>query len=318
MGDAFGEVTRAPAHPPSSTEQPAPSDGPGVASPVLDPPESDRSDSPVTGWAPWTAPLALVAGIVAAAVGGLVIDLPALAFGVEATKEHTPAGLTIAGTFVQDLAFVAVAVWFARLGGRVSRAWQFGLRAPGVGWRSAARMIVLLLLGFIVFSVLWAVIFEPGEDKVLESLGSKQGSALLVLSAALTCVVAPIGEEFLFRGYIFTALRGWRGTLTAAAITGLLFGGVHLGSAPALDLPPLAALGFGLCLLYRYTGSLYPGIVTHCLNNCIAFAGLAGWGWSWEAPVLVLGALGSLWLLARVCNRAGLIGAVTGFSPPAS
>ncbi len=81
---------------------------------------------------------------------------------------------------------------------------------------------------------------------------------LLLFSAVLTCVVAPIGEEFLFRGLIFTALRNWKGTLPAAIITGVLFGGVHFGSAPLLDLVPLAALGFGLCLLYRYTGSLYP------------------------------------------------------------
>ena len=44
----------------------------------------------------------------------------------------------------------------------------------------------------------------------------------------------------------------------AAIITGLVFGGVHAGSAPVVDLVPLAGLGFGLCLLYRYTGSLYP------------------------------------------------------------
>ncbi len=80
--------------------------------------------------------------------------------------------------------------------------------------------------------------------------------------------MAPICEEFLFRGYIFTALRNWRGTLPAAIITGLVFGGVHVGSAPALDLVPLAALGFGLCLLYRYTGSLYPCMIAHSLNNC--------------------------------------------------
>ncbi len=178
-------------------------------------------------------------------------------------------------------------------------------------------MIVLLLIGFIVFSVAWAEVFEPGKDKVLESLGTDEGSTLLVLSAALTCVVAPIGEEFLFRGYIFTALRGWRGTFPAALLTGLLFGGVHVGSAPLGDLLPLAALGFGLCLLYRHTGSLYPGIVSHCLNNCIAFVGLAGMSLG-EAALLLVGALGSLWLLARVLNRLGLVGAATGFSAPTS
>ena len=61
---------------------------------------------------------------------------------------------------------------------------------------------------------------------------------------------------------------------------------MHAGSAPALDLVPLAALGFGLCLLYRYTGSLYPCIVAHSLNNSIAFASLEGWGW--QVPVLIV------------------------------
>ena len=111
-----------------------------------------------------------------------------------------------------------------------------------------------------------------------------------MLSAGLTCVVAPICEEILFRGYIFTALRNWHGTLPAALITGLLFGGVHAGSAPALDLVPLAGLGFGLCLLYRYTGSLYPCFAAHSLNNSIAFSALENW--SWQAPVLIVSRAG--------------------------
>ena len=114
--------------------------------------------------------------------------------------------------------------------------------------------------------------FNPTKEKLLEQLGSNESALLLLLSAGLTCVVAPICEEILFRGYIFTALRNWHGTLPAARHHGLLFGGVHAGSAPALDLVPLAGLGFGLCLLYRYTGSLYPCIAAHSLNNSIAFA----------------------------------------------
>jgi CAAX protease family protein len=126
-----------------------------------------------------------------------------------------------------------------------------------------------------------------------------------VLSAALTCVVAPICEEILFRGFIFVALRNWRGTLPAAVITGLLFGGVHAGAAPALDLVPLGILGFALCLLYRRTGSLYPCIVAHSLNNSIAFASLENWGW--QAPVLVVSALAGIAALVQAAKRVGLI-----------
>jgi membrane protease YdiL (CAAX protease family) len=264
-----------------------------------------RSRSPAPAWAPWTAPVALIAGIVLAALGGLVVDIPALALGVKVTSSHTPPGLAIADTLVQDVAFVLAAVYFAHLGGRVVRAWQFGLRPPEVGWGRATVLLASLLGAFVVLSVLWGAVFNPSKEKLLEQLGSNEGAGLLVLSAGLTCVVAPICEEILFRGYIFTTLRNWRGTLPAALITGVLFGGVHAGSAPALDLVPLAALGVGLCLLYRRTGSLYPCFVAHSLNNSIAFAALENW--SWQAPVLVVSALAGIGAVVLLGKRVGLI-----------
>ncbi|HEY1832968.1 MAG TPA: type II CAAX endopeptidase family protein [Solirubrobacteraceae bacterium] len=271
-----------------------------------EPEEGDRSHSPAPGWSPWLAPIALILGLAMALVGGAIVDLPAAALGANLSGKHFPAGLTVVDTVIQDLAFIGGAVYCAKLGGRVVRSWQFGLRAPAAGWRSAARMIVLLLLAFVILNVVWAEAFQPERDHVLNELGSNEGQLLLIASAALTCVVAPICEEFLFRGFIFTALREWRGTLPAAIISGLVFGGVHAGSAPALDLLPLAALGFGLCLLYRHTGSLYPGIVAHSLNNSIAFASLEGWGW--QAPVLIVASIAAIAAIVTVCAQAGLVG----------
>jgi uncharacterized protein len=267
---------------------------------------SEPQRSPDTSWPAWSALVALVGGLVLAAVGGFVVDLPALAFGVDLTRSHTPPGLVIADTVVQDVAFVLVAVYCARRWGRGVRSWHFGLRRPPAGWRTAGALIFLLLVVFVVLSVIWSEVLNPSKEKLLEQLGTNEGALLLVLSAALTCIVAPICEEMLFRGYIFTALRNWRGTLPAALITGLLFGGVHAGSAPALDLVPLAGLGFGLCLLYRYTGSLYVTIVAHALNNSLAFASLENW--DWQLPVLIVGSLAGIYALARLFIRAGLIG----------
>ncbi len=42
---------------------------------------------------------------------------------------------------------------------------------------------------------------------------------------------------------------------------------------------PLGLLGMGLCLLYNWTGSLYPCIAAHALNNSIAFGASQNWGW---------------------------------------
>jgi uncharacterized protein len=273
----------------------------------------DSARSPDTGWSAWSAGLALFGALVLASVAGLVLDIPAaLIFGVKLSSEHLPPGLSIADTVIQDVVFVLVAVYCAQLGGRVVSSWQFGLRRPPAGWRRAAGLIVLLLTAFVVFSVIWSAAFHPKEETLLEQLGSNEGTALLVLSAALTCVIAPICEELLFRGYIFTALRSWRGTLPAALITGLVFGGVHYGSAPTLDLVPLAGLGFGLCFLYRSTGSLYPCMLAHSLNNSVAFASLEGWGW--QTPVLIVSSLLAIGAVAFTAKRIGLIRPATGLA----
>jgi membrane protease YdiL (CAAX protease family) len=257
-------------------------------------------------WSPWTAPLALIGGIVLAAVGALIVDLPlTAAFGVKITTKHTPPGIEIADTIVQDIAFVLAAVYCAHIGARAVRAWQFGLRRPGVGWRSAVRMLTVLLVCFAILSIVWSELFEVEKEKLLENLGTNQSTVLLLASAALTCVIAPICEEFLFRGYMFSALRNWRGIWPAAIVTGLVFGGVHAGSAPVLDLVPLASLGFGLCLLYHYSGSLYPCVIAHSLNNSLAFALLEHWGW--QVPVLAVASQACIYGLVLAAKRLGLI-----------
>jgi membrane protease YdiL (CAAX protease family) len=268
-------------------------------------PERSPTGSPTMGWPAWAAPAALFGGLLLSVLGGLVVDLPASALGVRITSEHTPPGITIADTVVQDIGFVLAAVYFAHLGGRPIAAWQFGLRRPEGGWRRAIGLIAVLLLLFIALNAIWSVLVNPEEETLLKQLGSKEGTVLLLLSAGLTCVIAPICEEFLFRGFIFTALRNWRGTLPAAVITGVIFGGVHAGSAPLLDLVPLALLGFGLCLLYRRSGSLYPCFAAHSLNNSIAFASLEGWGW--QAPVLIVAALAAIAAVVAFGKSVGLI-----------
>lgn len=262
-----------------------------------------RGGLPPNDWPAWTAPLALIAGFVLAIVAAQVIDLPAAALGVKITSSHVPHGIELANTFVEELSFVAATVLFARLGGRRLRSWQLGLR-PTPLWR-AVGLVVALLVAFLLFAVVWAAVFGSAKEDLLEKLGVNEATALLVMSALLTTVIAPICEETLFRGYIFSALSKWKGWVPAAAMTGVLFGLVHAGSAPAVDLVPLGVLGFLLCALYRRTGSLYPCIGAHCVNNSLAFATMEHW--DWQMPVLLVGALGMLVLVWGFLRAAGVI-----------
>jgi membrane protease YdiL (CAAX protease family) len=116
-------------------------------------------------------------------------------------------------------------------------------------------------------------------------------------------VVAPIAEEFLFRGYIFTALRGWAGVAGSALLTGALFGVIHFSpDRPAAYLVPLALFGVLLCLLYWKTGSLYPCIALHAINNALAFGNAESWE-AWQMAALAAGALAVITLVLRVVVR---------------
>jgi hypothetical protein len=59
----------------------------------------------------------------------------------------------------------------------------------------------------------------------------------------------------------------------AALIDGVVFGLIHVSDSETLLLAPvLAMLGFVFCLVYERTGSLYPPIALHALNNAIAYS----------------------------------------------
>lgn len=252
-------------------------------------------------WQPSGVLVAFALGLAGTLAGAVLITLLAVALGADA--DDLPPGVAIGLTIVQDAAFILAALWVA---GRVARPapWQFGLRGtragPFVGW------IIVSFLAFALFGAGYSELVDIGpQEELPDELGADNGTVALIAAAFLVTVIAPVAEEFFFRGYVFGALRNWKGMWVGALLTGLLFGAIHLGSAPdARYLPLLAAFGVILCLLYVKTRSLYPCIVLHALNNCIAFAGTRD-GWDWEVAVLLAGSLGSIALFALVVRRLG-------------
>ncbi len=285
---------------------------------------------PATGrdlWRPWTAWTALITGFGLTIVGGAIVAIVAAAMG--ASISNPSPGVNIGLTFFQNCSLIGAALLFAHMAGRP---WpkDFGLRAPGgdladpVARRAALKRAVGLLLavwvGFYVVSAMWVAALGLNERQTLPDELGVHGSALnTILVVILITIVAPIGEELFFRGYFFGALRNWRGWLPAAVITGLVFGAIHIGSAPIGFTVPLAFFGFGLCYLYQRTGSLYPGIAVHAMNNSVALGLTQHWSWQ-IAPTMVVAVTASLAissLLARaLAGRAAA--AVPPFAQPAA
>jgi membrane protease YdiL (CAAX protease family) len=235
---------------------------------------------------------ALVAAFGGALMGALIIGVIGSAAG-SSFADPSPA-VSISATIVQDLSFIGAALLFASISARPLPE-QFGLRPtrfwPALGWMAAA------FAAFYVFTLIWVAILgvSPDDTKLPDELGVKDSTYALLAVAFLVAVVAPMAEEFFFRGFFYGALRNWKGPWPAAVLTGLVFGAIHLGSAEAAFLLPLGFFGFSLCLLRERTGSLYPGIALHCMNNSLAFGVSQHWGW--EIPVLCLCALGLIALV---------------------
>jgi membrane protease YdiL (CAAX protease family) len=274
-----------------------------IAPPTLAPPDPPEVPEGievrrVPPWKPWTSVLALVAGLGGALVGGLVVYLVAAIAG--ANLDDPPPSVDITATFFQDVSFIASAIVFGSTVTR-PRPWHFGLRgtriAPALGY------VVAAYLTFIAIAAAWSVALDLHEqDDVVDQLGAGSSTVALIAVAVLVCVVAPIAEEFFFRGYFFGALRNWRGLWPAAVLTGLVFGGIHVGSAPVGFLVPLAFFGFLLCLLYHRTKSLYPCIALHCINNSIAFG--VGEKWDWQIPLVLIASLAVIAATMLTVRRA--------------
>jgi hypothetical protein len=279
-----------------------PSTAPAAHPAPPDPPELPAGAVPSDGrpaWKPSFAWLSLVASLAFAVVfGGIVAAIITAAVGGD--LDDAPPAALITSTFLQDVGFIAVPLFFAAMVAR-PRPWQFGLRRTPL-W-SAAGWVVVTYVAFIVFSGIFVTVFGiEAEEDLPQDLGVEDSDVALVFSALLICVMAPVAEEFLFRGFMFPALRRWKGTWPAALIVGSLFGLIHVLGSPLGFIPLLMFFGVALCLLYVRTKSLYPCIALHALNNSVAFS--TSLDWTWEVAVLLPAVALTLTLLAVLVERA--------------
>jgi membrane protease YdiL (CAAX protease family) len=234
------------------------------------PPPPERPELPDGAgprWPAWYAGIGFLVALIATLV---VVGIVAAATG--ATSDDEDPTFTVVATFLQSLIFIGTAVLFASFT-RKPRLEDFGLRRtpfwPAVGWAA------LGIASFYLLVALYTVIVQPdAEQTVAQDLGAESGTFGMIAAGFMVICIAPIAEEFFFRGFFFRALRSRFTVLGAAALDGLLFGVIHYdysGADALLILPPLGVLGFIFCLVYERTGSIYPTIALHALNNAIAF-----------------------------------------------
>ncbi len=104
------------------------------------------------------------------------------------------------------------------------------------------------------------------------------GTRVFVLVLLVGSAIAPFVEELFFRGFIFGAYLRRKSRWEAYLSSSLLFALLHANPRAMAPTENVAlvigvfALGGLLAWTYEHTGSLYPGIVAHGINNAIALA----------------------------------------------
>jgi membrane protease YdiL (CAAX protease family) len=233
---------------------------------------------PLATWRWWEA----IGVVVGAFILGSIATIPIyLIFGD--TRQGGASGASeLAQSAVLDLALLAVLIgWLSR--------WHPTWR-PVIGFPAKDRWVREVAIGAGLGLMVWfaatiaagailATLNAIGNAPVPESLPDQISSDLpaagLVVFALLAVVIAPVTEEFIFRGLLFRAIRDRRGFWPGAIVSALLFGLVHyLPDNPWRSVVALQAVmvftGLGLAFVYEKRRNIVANMAGHAAFNSIA------------------------------------------------
>lgn len=187
---------------------------------------------------------------------GSFVQVANPAFGIAFDELFVFAGLTV--LFVRAMNFQPAP--FLALRAPAAGAWPWAIVTAIAGFFAAGAINALnqLLVG--------PEMAGRFDITPLFDVRSPLEGALLVVGVAL---LAPLGEELLFRGYLMRVFKARHGKGVALFLTSALFAIVHFNPA---SLFALFSLGVVFGLLRLWTGSIWPAILAHAVQNGAASA----------------------------------------------
>ncbi len=168
---------------------------------------------------------------------------------------------------------------FKLIGGLKSQLKKIGLISPqwrDLGYASVGFIgyyAILLVVSIIVYTLIPSIDTDQKQDLGFEDL---KNNLELVIAFFSLVILPPLGEEILMRGYLFSGLRYRLKFWVSALIVSVLFAIAHLqlgGSEAPLWAAAINTFVLSMVLVFvrEKSGSLWPAIYIHMLNNLVAF-----------------------------------------------
>jgi membrane protease YdiL (CAAX protease family) len=227
----------------------------------------------------------------AALLGGQAITLVLLKLDPGAVKTIQTGNGPITATILialaaGDLPLLAACIYGLPIIARRS------LRDLGFAWPTLGEVGFGIAGGFLMFiavevasALQYVGSHITAHEQQVDIAASLHGPLLIGIMAVFACVIAPLTEEFVFRGFLFNAIlrvsslirvkQGLlfppapvAGPLIAAILSAVIFAASH--AAPTAFVP-LACGGIVLAFVYFRSGSLVSSMISHGLFNAISF-----------------------------------------------
>lgn len=247
---------RALAHAPTSTPAPA---------------EAASADGKLgvrTGFLVWLASLALILGFQVVALIAYIVfknvrtgEIPR-----ELVIDPLIVILSIVSSFPAHV-LTLVLCWLVVTGAGRRPFWL----TLGWGWHPQFKWVHAVALAFLMQGLNYLLENSlPHHETELERLLGL-GFGVRVTVAALAVLTAPLVEEVVYRGVLYSGIeRAW-GKAAAICLVTILFAGVHFWQyrESAAALTAIFLLSLVLTLLRAATGKLLPCVATHLVYNAI-------------------------------------------------
>lgn len=189
-------------------------------------------------------------------------------------QESVPTLVTIAVSATGLLAALGLVVLFVRYVSKDALTpGLFGLKRL-LQWKDiglgVAGLVLYVLLSMTVLGLVATLV--PGfEIDQRQDIGFSTlfGIDQRLAAALLLIVVAPVVEEVIFRGILYSKLRSLRMPVwLVVLVVSASFAALHGQWNVAIDVFVLSAVA---CVLREVTGTIWPGIMMHAVKNSVAF-----------------------------------------------